>query len=143
MKKEQVFCLAGILGILLVFSFVLVGCDNGSTEDAKKSPFEGTWVGDGGKLVVNGNVYTAENASGSFKGTFTYTNDEITVRWTHIYVPSIKKWLTFTEYVNTLSEAEKEAMAEMIEGLSKPETMTYTIERDKLTLNSYVFTKQL
>jgi hypothetical protein len=42
MKNKLIF--AGMLALVLVFGFILAGCDNGTTGDTLTNPFVGTWV---------------------------------------------------------------------------------------------------
>jgi hypothetical protein len=94
MKSKMVF----ILIVLLVFGFVLVGCDNGTTDTTTK--FEGTWelTVDEGTIsyIFSGSNYTGTRSWDSedyFSGTFTFTETTITFyfgddSWTQNYTLS-------------------------------------------------------
>jgi hypothetical protein len=61
----------------LVFGFVVIGCDNDTTNDTT-TEFEGTWTrtSDSATLVFADNNVNV--ASGVYVGTFTFTATEIT-----------------------------------------------------------------
>ena len=78
--------LSSKLGILMIFGFALVSCDNEPTENngGKKTKFEGTWIGSSGlasmeqmQLTFSENNFI-ENHKGrnDRKGTFTFTEME-------------------------------------------------------------------
>lgn len=72
LMKNKVYCL-GILVIVLVFGMSVIGCDNGTTNEA--NPFDGTWARGTDRLIISGTNYTFRSVFGGSlidvsKGTF-------------------------------------------------------------------------
>jgi hypothetical protein len=82
--------LVGILGILLVFSFVLAGCDHGGGGD-DTDVFAGTWIGEGKEqghtMVASDGSYLVRQDSDGLEflnGTYTVTGNTITMKMVKI-----------------------------------------------------------
>jgi hypothetical protein len=95
-----------LIGVLLVFSFIFMGCDNGGEED-QTTKFEGTWVnplGSQNAYTFTGNNWsrTNNNNNQNVNGTFTFTETTIT------FVPtSGNSWTQgYTFFDTTLSFIE-------------------------------------
>jgi hypothetical protein len=74
----------GILAIMLVFGFFVVGCptDSDNQEENNMTKFEGTWrnpSGDHPAYIFVGDAYSSANSyRGLSEGTFTFTDSTIT-----------------------------------------------------------------
>jgi hypothetical protein len=79
-----------LIGVLLVFSFVFMGCDPDPKEEDQTTKFEGTWVMEVNsvsatyKFTNNNFVFSSNDtteqyfAKGPFSGTFEFTETTIT-----------------------------------------------------------------
>ena len=67
-----------IIASFAVIGLVFVGCDNNPSDNDNSTKFEGTWVrqSDSATIVFKNN--TVNVANGTYVGTFTYTDTEIT-----------------------------------------------------------------
>jgi hypothetical protein len=84
-------------------------------------PFEGTWVGTGSSMAykvvaVNGSFTQYNDNVMIYKGTYTVSDNTVTMTWTHEYKNN--EWVTFSA------------------------VMTGTISGNTLTADSVIFTKQ-
>jgi hypothetical protein len=88
---------AGILGILLVFSFSLVGCDHDSGGGEPENPFAGTWVsavqdGISRKIIMKDDktweFHQSETGDTAMdtRGTYSYQGQTATALATELYM---------------------------------------------------------
>ncbi|MDR0457145.1 MAG: hypothetical protein LBH20_10740 [Treponema sp.] len=77
----------GILAIVLIFGMMVVGCDDGSTDDGSggSNQFIGTWIGgdrdgDSVTLVCTATNWTATFYGGTETGTYTYSGNTVTFK---------------------------------------------------------------
>jgi hypothetical protein len=84
----------GLIGLMLVIGMVLIGCENGTTDDDKGSPtkFEGKWMKSGyGYIFKNNDVTTISpdyNPS-TPDGTFEFTETVITFTYPNQKEPTV------------------------------------------------------
>jgi hypothetical protein len=118
---------AGILGILLVFSFVLVGCDNST--NGEPDIFEGTWIGTGERqgatmVAANGSYTEIFNGTEIIKGTYSVAGNMVTmtmVQLNTIAFGGSDKWFNWADL-----DASYKAM------LLNSDTFQVTIQGDSI-----------
>jgi hypothetical protein len=117
---------AGIFGILLIFSFVLVSCDHGSNDS---DVFEGTWIGTGeraGSTMVAANGSYTESYGGVdiIKGTYSVAGNTITMKMVQLNTVAFggaDQWFTWADL-----DASYKAM------LLNSDTFEVTIQGDSI-----------
>jgi uncharacterized lipoprotein YehR (DUF1307 family) len=144
----------GILVIALVFGMMVVGCDDDSTDDSSGGggggstdpALNGTWVGiyeSGGSIELhfnNGSFEQIYNNSPYFKGTYTTSGNNVTIKITHLHgnlFGGEAKWYTKTEAKTLLKEFSTRTDAEIDELLNYSyytRTLTYSVSGNTLTL---------
>jgi hypothetical protein len=92
-----------LIAAALIISFSLMSC---SKSDDKKirndiTPFEGTWAQgnlEEPQYIFRGKTITLAHHTGVhvFKGTFTYSEDEIIFLYTHVLNPDTSSWEPYT-----------------------------------------------
>jgi hypothetical protein len=106
MKNTNIFKFFGIIALIAVIGFYLIGCDASEKEDPLS--FEGTWdnqYGVGNQFVFSGDnfiyKFTPSVANRRRKGTFTYSSTNITFTCTHQENNNDGNWV---EYEGTLGD---------------------------------------
>jgi hypothetical protein len=131
----------GIPVIVLVFGFMVVGCDNGSTDrdGGADISLNGTWVGEGStELKLNNGNF--EVSSGR-KGTYTTSGSNGTITVTHIHGDMMggmleSKWYTKNELRAALvpSTMDEGTFNEYFGSTFSSRTGTYSVSANKLTM---------
>jgi hypothetical protein len=130
--KNKTF-MAGILGIILVFGLMLVGCDNGTTDNGGTSnPLEGTW-----SYFYQGQIQESITFSGS-----TYEWKEATFGGLVTYEQG-----TYSTSENTITFHPTKGLDDNgnlinISGVNAyPYVYVYSIMGNNLVLDNYTYTK--
>lgn len=121
------FCLR-MLVMVLALGMLVIGCDNGSTDNLKTdSRLNGTWIGDNKSTegieikLIDGNFFQSIDEVPWGKGTYSITNDIITIKPTHMYGPEYgleSKWYSKNELEMGLKSTEEFTNDEIIEILT-------------------------
>ena len=131
----------GIPVIVLVFGFMVVGCDNGSTDrdGGSDTSLNGTWVGgDSTELKLNNGNF---EVSSGMKGTYTTSGSNMTITVTHIHGDMMggmleSKWYTKNELKAALvpSTMDEGTFNESFGSAFSSQTATYSVSANKLTM---------
>jgi len=130
--------LMGILVMTLVFGMALVGCDDGLT--SKTDPaLNGTWVSGAEEYKFNNGSFEFSDRSPCMKGTFTTSNNSMTMTITQIY--SGYPGFNFEDKTKWYSKADLKGYVpdEELDNFFTPKTGTYSISGNNLTLNGFWF----
>jgi len=156
----------GMLIIALVFGMIVVGCKDDPTTSTTNSPLNGRWISeDGYELKLNnGDFEASTNDIKMMKGTYTTSENSITMQITHVHsdmvltvtdiialpipipIPLLPEWYTKTMLKFLLKEglgAYLELMGGdavvdlLIDPLFEKETGTYSVSGNTLTMTMY------
>ena len=138
------------LSIIILFSYIVVGCFNSFENDEKDNTLNGIWVNNEKKLQIkfnNGNVESSQNDITFFRGTYTINDsNNLTVQQTHSYISigieNASQWYTENEFKKALENLLKEIglseedINSSINIYFQPETFTYILNENTLILLS-------
>jgi uncharacterized lipoprotein NlpE involved in copper resistance len=126
MNKKILFIM---LAVALVLGMTLVGCNDSAGGGGS---LNGTWVSDDDVdyvyIFTSGNLELKIAGESFAKGTYTTSGSNITMTVTHVWLGS---WMALTPEI-----------MEMLDIDSATETMTYSVNGNKLTIEGDTFTKQ-
>lgn len=86
MKNKMIF---GLISIILIIGFVVLGCKDDNTEAAKAGVLDGTWNKAPQQLIISGNNWSMKvSGADNVKGTATINDTAKTLKIvaTHYYV---------------------------------------------------------
>jgi polyisoprenoid-binding protein YceI len=73
----------GVISFALIIAFSMVACDNQTPEEKARADLTGTWKDeDGSTIKFSGNTFEGTIEGNAVKGTFTASDNVITVKWT-------------------------------------------------------------
>ena len=131
----------GMLVMLLVFGVTVVGCnndpDNGNGGGKTDPALNGTWIGTERGMEIelklnNGSLEQSIDGVLAGKGTYTTSGNNITTQTTHLHGDFYgleSKWYPANELLTIMN-----APAEVISTTITPQTGTYTISGNTLTM---------
>jgi hypothetical protein len=128
MKDKRFF--VGMLVLMLVFGFIFVGCDNGTTDNTSANPFVGTWVNDasGYTLEIDQNNWVLKNDGENYlKGKYAFNERNATLSVDYNWDDENHDWQKMPyklEYSCSLSEDGKTLVKKDKEDTSTQEEYT-------------------
>ena len=142
MRNRKLY--VGMLAMVLAFGMVVIGCPSDPDYD---SALNGTWLGSyGSEIRLNNGSFTVfESGIPYVRGTYTTSGNTFTMTITHIHGNFFvgllaSRWYTRTELQASVIGAL--VGADEIDELFAPQTSTYSLSGNTLTIDGQMYTKQ-